>query len=171
MDDHLSSDDLIKALLDGNERFRNDHPEEHHPEFRVLSQGQHPQVVVLACSDSRVGPELLFDCGLGELFVVRVAGNVATPTQLASIEYAVEHLESSLLVVLGHSHCGAIDFTMDVLKDPNTEIPGSLAEITDAIIPNIEGHLHEGSDTCSRVHAQATTEQIADLSPLLQKGN
>src|SRR5205085_10520354 len=74
----------------------------------TLAKGQHPFAVVLACADSRVPPELVFDQGLGELFVLRVAGNLADPFVLGSIEYAVEHLHTPLIVVLGHENCGAV---------------------------------------------------------------
>ena len=99
---------MLKA---GNDRYVSEHPTEQEDaaELRaVLAKGQHPFAVVLGCSDSRTAPEIIFDQQLGSLFVCRVAGNVTDPVVLGSIEYAVEHLHSPLIVVLGHSKCGAV---------------------------------------------------------------
>jgi carbonic anhydrase len=101
-----------QRLKDGNERSATDKPVRQDlglARRRELARGQHPSAVVLACADSRVSPELVFDQGLGDLFVVRVAGNVAEPFMIGSIEYAVEHLHVPLVVVLGHSKCGAVE--------------------------------------------------------------
>lgn len=99
-----------QELLQGNLRFVSGkpRPREYVKTRKELAKGQHPRAVVLACSDSRVSPELLFDKNLGDIFVVRTAGNVADPVALGSIEYAVEHLGAKLLVVLGHEECGAV---------------------------------------------------------------
>ncbi|MGZ3699559.1 MAG: carbonic anhydrase, partial [Bdellovibrionota bacterium] len=96
---------LLKELQAGNGRFASSHVATR----KTLALGQSPGTIVLSCSDSRVPPELVFDQGLGRLFTVRVAGNVLTPETVASIEYAVSHLGSRLLVVLGHESCGAVD--------------------------------------------------------------
>ena len=102
----------LEHLIDGNKRFKENHPI--HPDqtlerLRELKKGQHPFAVVVSCSDSRVPPELIFDQGLGDLFVVRNAGNIISDYEFGSIEYAVEHLGTKLIVVLGHTNCGAID--------------------------------------------------------------
>ncbi len=102
----------LELLIEGNKRFKENHPI--HPDqtlerLRELKKGQHPFAVVISCSDSRVPPELIFDQGLGDLFVVRNAGNIISDYEFGSIEYAVEHLETKLIVVLGHTNCGAID--------------------------------------------------------------
>ena len=105
-------DAVLQALRDGNRRFAANHAR--HPHSGMLrvrqtwKEGQHPQAVVLCCSDSRVVPELLFDQGIGDLFAVRVAGNVANEDEVASVEYAVEHLHVGVCVVLGHYECGAV---------------------------------------------------------------
>src|SRR3954451_10886779 len=107
----LSADQALSRLLAGNERFvahKERHPDESAGRRRELVSGQHPFAVILGCSDSRVAPELLFDEGLGDLFVIRVAGNIVDDDILASIEYAVEHLGTKLVVVLGHEKCGAV---------------------------------------------------------------
>lgn len=106
-----SAADVLRDLIAGNARFASGHAKHPHMNLRRLHElaaEQHPRAVVLTCSDSRVPPELLFDQGLGDLFVVRVAGNVANNDEIASCEYAIEHFGASLLVVLGHSSCGAV---------------------------------------------------------------
>lgn len=104
------------------------------PETRqkLAYEGQHPFAVVLTCADSRVPPEIIFDQGLGDLFVVRVAGNVPDALQIASVEYAVEHLETPLLVVLGHTQCGAVKATVE---SQGKNLPGSLPALVAQIEP------------------------------------
>ncbi len=106
-----TSTEVLKDLTAGNARFASGHAKHPHMNLRRLHEvaaGQHPRAVVLTCSDSRVLPEALFDQGIGDLFVVRVAGNVANNDEIASCEYAVEHFNCPVLVVLGHSSCGAV---------------------------------------------------------------
>lgn len=107
--------EVIQKLKSGNERFVNGQPE--HPmqdtaRKESLTKGQEPWAIILSCADSRVVPEMAFDTGLGELFVVRVAGNVANTESVASIEYAVANLGSQVIVVLGHESCGAVTAAM-----------------------------------------------------------
>ncbi|KRA64638.1 carbonic anhydrase [Caulobacter sp. Root656] len=101
-----------------------------------LSKGQKPFAVIVGCSDSRVGPELVFDCNLGELFVVRVAGSTVSQEGLGSIVYAVEHLGAPLVVVLGHSKCGAVGAAVDVATK-HSELHGSLLNMVLPIIPAV----------------------------------
>jgi carbonic anhydrase len=106
----------LDRLKSGNERFRNDKLERKLQDGmrrEALVGGQQPFAVVLTCADSRVVPELAFDAGLGELFVLRVAGNVANPSTIASIEYAVAHLGTRLIVVMGHESCGAVGAALE----------------------------------------------------------
>lgn len=110
----MDSQKALELLKEGNARFVSGAltPKDHYKEERQkLSEGQHPFAVVLCCSDSRVVPEILFDQQLGDLFVIRNAGNVVDLHVLGSIEYAVEHLGAPLVVVLGHSNCGAVTAT------------------------------------------------------------
>lgn len=100
--------DLLRLLEEGNLRFRTGRPMATMPVLSALEQGQHPFAVVLGCADSRVCPEIIFDCALGELFVVRIAGNFATPAVIGSIEYAVHTLGTRLVVTLGHDSCGGV---------------------------------------------------------------
>ncbi len=102
---------IINELKAGNQRFTEDKLSgnlQDQTRRETLKSGQSPEVIVLSCSDSRVVPEFIFDKGLGELFVVRVAGNIANTSSVASIEYAVAHLKSKVIVVLGHQSCGAV---------------------------------------------------------------
>lgn len=107
-----SSQSALAALVEGNHRFASGHARHPHVDrSRVRetgSHGQHPQAVILACADSRVSPELVFDQGIGDVFTIRVAGNVANEDEAASVEYAAEHLGVQLCVVLGHTGCGAV---------------------------------------------------------------
>jgi len=123
-----SPDAIWDDLMAGNKRFVTGHPasREYVNLRHQLAKGQSPNTIVLGCADSRVGPELVFDKNLGDLFVVRAAGNVAGPIDLGSIEYAVEHLGSSLIVVLGHSDCGAVKAacTHETLPPPNLSAIG-----------------------------------------------
>src|SRR5579863_4464138 len=126
---------LWAELLDGNQRFifGRTQPRELIQLRHSLAQGQHPRVIVLACSDSRVAPELLFDRNLGDLFVIRAAGNIADAIEVGSIEYAVEHLGSSLLVVLGHEKCGAVTAACSGEKMPTANLQAIVDKIDPAV--------------------------------------
>lgn len=128
-----SAEAVWANLMAGNERFVAGYPRLRHlaAEREAVVTSQHPEVIVLSCADSRVPPELLFDKTIGELFVVRVAGNLAGSYEVASIEYAVEHLGSSMLVVLGHQSCGAVTAACSG-GDPGTP---SLQQLMKTIAP------------------------------------
>lgn len=120
----VTADEALVRLEAGNARFvagQPRHPHEKPDRRQALEVGQHPFAVVVGCSDSRVPPELIFDQGLGDLFVVRVAGNIVDTDVTASVEYAVDHLDAQLIVVLGHTHCGAVTATVDHLTDAGNE--------------------------------------------------
>ncbi len=107
----ISADEALQRLKEGNERFlqgKARFPGAQKEILATLAKGQDPYATILCCSDSRVPPELIFDAGFGELFVIRVAGNVFTPAIAGSIQYAGRHLRTQLFVVLGHTHCGAV---------------------------------------------------------------
>jgi carbonic anhydrase len=122
---HTSStanNEVINDLMQGNKRFIKGQPEHPHQDITYalkLSKSQHPKAVVITCADSRVSPEILFDQGLGDLFVIRNAGNVIDDDVLGSIEYAIEHLDVKTIVVLGHENCGAVTATVNHLKTNN----------------------------------------------------
>lgn len=110
----------LETLIKGNERFvhlKLKHPDQNLERRMELTKGQHPFAAVLSCSDSRVPPEILFDQGLGDIFVIRVAGNVLDDDVLGSIEYAVEHLGIPLVIVLGHEKCGAVTAAVAGIKE------------------------------------------------------
>ena len=132
-----SPDEAKQLLIDGNRRFTSGKPltKDLSSTRRedLMKNGQHPFAVIVSCSDSRVPPELLFDQALGDLFVVRVAGNVVTPVELGSIEYAVEHLKTPLVVVLGHEECGAVTAAVE-----GGETHGSIGAIIEIIKPSVD---------------------------------
>ncbi|WP_117212061.1 carbonic anhydrase [Allorhizocola rhizosphaerae] len=152
----------LQRLLTGNHRFASghaNHPHQSVDRLRELAAGQHPFVVTLGCADSRVPPELLFDQGLGDIFDNRVAGNVVDDILLGSIEYAVEHFEPPLLLVLGHERCGAITATIEAIET-GAHVPGHIGAIVDALRPIIEPVLHRPGDkvdnaVSANVRAQA----------------
>ena len=131
----ISGADAFTKLLDGNQRYSQGHPE--HPNQSVerrtdLANGQHPFATVLGCSDSRVPPELVFDQGLGDLFVVRLAGNVADTVAIESIDYSVQHLGVRLIMVLGHDKCGAVTAAV-VGHDEPGDVGPMLRELRPAV--------------------------------------
>jgi carbonic anhydrase len=137
--------EALDRLRDGNRRFVE---EIQHgdtivrPRRRVeLSAGQDPFAVILGCSDSRVPAELVFDQGLGDLFVIRVAGNIVAPSQVGSVEFAVERFGTRLVVVLGHSQCGAILATIEELGRPSKDQSRNLRSIVDRVRPSVQALL------------------------------
>lgn len=133
---NLSSKEALQKLVEGNERFvKEDYSNQHiDKDYRKeLTKGQNPFAIVVTCSDSRVAPELLFDQGLGDIFVIRTAGEVVDKLELGSIEYAVEHLGVNLVIVLGHESCGAVGA---VIK--GGDIPKNISYIADEIKPAVD---------------------------------
>jgi carbonic anhydrase len=130
-----SADEVWNSLMAGNGRFVSGKPEARDlvPLREKLAAGQSPKAIILSCSDSRVGPELIFDQTLGDIFVVRTAGNVADAVALGSIEYAVDHLHSPLLVVLGHQKCGAVSAACSGDKMPSKNLDAIMEKITPAV--------------------------------------
>ena len=130
---------ILQELVDGNARFVEERQAPHDlgPSRRhELAKGQHPRAAVLSCSDSRVPPELVFDQQLGEVFVVRTAGNVADGLALGSIEYAVGHLDIPVIVVLGHRSCGAVKATLEV-HEKHLHPHGNVNEIVKLVMPAV----------------------------------
>ena len=103
-----------------------------------MAKDQNPFAIVLGCSDSRVPAEMVFDQGLGDLFVIRVAGNVVAPSQVGSVEFAAERYDCPVVVVLGHSHCGAIQATIDTLMNPDHPPSSNLMSIVNRVRPSVE---------------------------------
>lgn len=123
---------------------------------RELALGQKPFAVVLTCSDSRLAPEILFDKGLGEIFVVRVAGNIVAPHELGSIEYALEHLGANLIVVLGHEKCGAVSATYGAYP---AEVEGNIGSLVKDIAPAVEAVVGTNPKPADAVEQAAQVEE------------
>jgi len=163
-----SADTVLAALKAGNQRHVNaryTHPHQTTSRRLELARGQQPRAVILTCADSRVAPEIVFDQGLGDLFVIRVAGNIAPPAEVASIEYAVEHLHTPLVVVMGHQSCGAVGAAIE-----GGEAPGHLPALIDSIRPVVEkarllgGNL---SNNAVRLNVERVVDQLRSSTPLL----
>jgi carbonic anhydrase len=137
--------EALQRLREGNLRFaasvRGDDPSPTPARRPELTTEQQPFAIVLGCSDSRVPAEIVFDQGLGDLFVIRVAGNIVAPSQVGSVEFAAARFETRLVVVLGHSQCGAIAATLEELRRPNENHSRNLRAIVDRVRPSVEGLL------------------------------
>ena len=137
----ISAEEALQRLRDGNERFLRGEahlPGLPHETLTELAKGQHPYATILGCSDSRVPPESIFDASLGELFVVRVAGNVLSPEVTGSLQYAGAHLRTPLLVVLGHEGCGAIQAALET-KYKDVQQLSRIQLLVDSILPALAG--------------------------------
>ena len=141
----VSATEALARLQEGNRRFVADVRSHEAIESRAhradLAAGQEPIAVILGCSDSRVPVEIVFDQGLGDLFVIRVAGNIVAPSQIGSVEFAAEQFGTRLVVVLGHSRCGAVTATLEAVRDPGAASSRNLRSIVDRIRPAVEGLL------------------------------
>ena len=142
----ISASQALEQLREGNRRFvasvQRGEGVRRYPPLEELTQGQAPFAVILGCSDSRVPAELVFSQGLGDLFVVRVAGNIVAPTQIGSIEFAAERFGTRLVVVLGHSNCGAVDATLQALRQPGADPSPNLGTIVERIAPAVRDLAH-----------------------------
>ena len=154
----ISPDEALKRLMDGNARYAaNTSTNRDYSAGRAARvSGQYPIAAILSCSDSRVAPELAFDQAPGDLFVVRVAGNFVNEDGLASLEYAVKFLNTPLIMVLGHSNCGAVDAAIKVLKEGAT-LPGHLPDMIREIKPAVEAAKKNKPDD---LLAAAITENV-----------
>lgn len=177
----LTADEALTRLREGNARFVSDaiRSEAHVDGLRrrAVAISQEPFAVILGCSDSRVPSEIIFDQGLGDLFVIRVAGNIVAPSQIGSVEFAVERFGTRLVVVLGHSTCGAIRATLEELGRPSEKQSPNLRSIVDRIRPSIEplyqagGHLPEEEliRLSVRANITASVNQLRHGSAILEQ--
>lgn len=136
----ITSTEAIKKLEDGNLRFSQDKSQVNNVSSKrrdELKTGQQPYAIVVSCSDSRVAPELIFNVGLGEIFGVRLAGNVVDNDAMGSIEFAASELKAPLIVVIGHEQCGAVEAAYDKVKN-NAKVTGNLKSITKKIEPAVK---------------------------------
>jgi len=169
------ADEVIQRLLEGNQRFvkgETTSPRRSPGDFLPLAEGQRPMAVIVGCADSRVPPELLFDLGIGDLFVVRVAGNVVrgagTPVK-GSIEYGVAELGVSLVMVLGHSECGAVKAAIQHMNDKEP-LPGALGPLINSIRPAVlkaSGRPGNLLDNAIRANVGIGVEQLRSLQPIV----
>lgn len=170
MDTKITSDEAILKLKEGNARYltlnKNNSDVSDTKRKETSKNGQHPYAIIIGCSDSRAIPEVIFDAGIGDLFVIRVAGNVIDSHQLGSIEYAVEHLGVNLVVVLGHSNCGAVDAAMHHIKDGHIRF--ILKEIKDAI-----GKEKDPLEACKKnvLHSIKRITDDIDMQKIIEKYN
>jgi carbonic anhydrase len=167
----VKPEDALRILIEGNGRFiaqAKENPNQSMGRVREVSSGQHPFAIIVTCSDSRVPPEVIFDCGIGDIFVVRTAGHVVDDAALASIEFAVSRFGCNLVAVMGHSSCGAVKAAIEAAKTGNI-LPGSLRILISAINPSLvkadDGfHLEASIES----HVRSTMERIGK-SPVLEK--
>ncbi len=162
-------DQILQALLEGNERFVTGQLARPHQtaDYRLgLTRGQNPVAIILTCADSRVVPELYFDQGLGDLFVLRNAGNILDDHILGSMEYAIEHLHVRLVVVVGHASCGAVSAAV-----AGGEAGGHVHSVLEAISPAVaatQGQAGDRIDNVVRAHAQAVARTLEHVEPVLK---
>lgn len=171
----ISADEALRELLAGNARFvkgRPESPRRGPEDFRGLADSQYPEAVIVSCADSRVAPEILFDVGVGDIFVVRVAGNVvngAGVTVKGSIEYAIAELNVPLIVVLGHSGCGAVKAAMKHI-DAKDSLPGAINGLVELIKPAVaqsKGEAGDALENAIRKNVQIGVERLKELQPIL----
>lgn len=177
----LTAREAFVQLRDGNRRFATHKAEGKgllHPQRRAeLVESQEPFAIILGCSDSRVPAELVFDQGFGDLFVIRVAGNIVAPSQVGSVEFAAAKFGTRLVVVMGHTQCGAITATLDELQGRSTNESRNLRSIVDRIRPSVETLLASQriDDPESLIHAavranvRVSTDHLRHGSELLEE--
>jgi carbonic anhydrase len=164
----LNPNQALAELQAGNRRyvtFKRIYPHQSRSRLLSVAKSQHPIAVILGCADSRVSPELAFDQGLGDLFTIRVAGNIADDAVIGSIEYAVDHLGVSLVVVLGHERCGAVAAAVQ-----GGEAPGHIGALTGPIAPAVKiarGQKGDLLDNAVKANARQVAHQLRITGPLL----
>lgn len=167
----LSPDEALSKLKQGNERFvqgKSIRPHQDLNRIKEVAAGQAPFATIVGCSDSRVPNEIIFDQGVGDLFIVRTAGQVSTYASWGSIEFAEELLGTKLIVVLGHTQCGAVSAAVKL-----PEVPGHIVTLINAIKPAVEkareGHPADLLDAAIRENVRLQVEQLKSLEPVLAK--
>ncbi len=162
--------DALALLRDGNSRFVADVRSRGTLPSRArrieLAGGQEPFAAILGCSDSRVPVEIVFDQGLGDLFVIRVAGNIVAPSQIGSVEFAAEQFGTRLVVVLGHSRCGAVEATLEQLRRPKENQSHNLHSIVDLVRPSVEALLTMNLEPDALIHEAVRANIKASVNHL-----
>jgi carbonic anhydrase len=168
-------DAVLRDLLAGNERFLKGQlagPRRRPEDFSALAEGQYPEAIIVSCADSRVPPEILFDQGVGDLFVIRIAGNVVAgggDVVKGSIEYGVAELGIPLIMVLGHSNCGAVKAAIKHI-DAHDALPGAIHGLVELIKPaviKIQGKEGDKLDNAIRANVEDDVEQLKTLEPIV----
>lgn len=162
--------EALERLQVGNRRFIEGHQTHSgitlRDQLEASAREQRPFAIVIGCSDSRVPAEIVFDQGIGDLFVIRVAGNVVAPSQIGSVEFAAEQFGTELVVVLGHSNCGAIQATLDQLHQPSDQRSPNLHAIVDRVRPAVEaligGDLEDDREAMVRAGVRANVRSSVD---------
>lgn len=168
----ITADQALEKLKDGNARFVSgdvEHPNQSAERRAEVVSGQHPFAIIVGCSDSRVPPEIIFDQGIGDIFVVRTAGQVMDDAALGSIEYGAEHLGVPLVVVLGHDSCGAVAATIE-----GGEAPGHIASLVEAIQPAVDEARKEASEeellsASIDINIKNVVDQLETSEPILSE--
>ena len=170
--------EALERLRDGNRRFAADASTSAGTGFRTrrleTAPNQEPFAVILGCADSRVPAEIVFDQGLGDLFVIRVAGNIVAPSQIGSVEFAAERFGTPLVVVLGHTGCGAIAATLEDLEHPRSTVSSNQHSIVSRVRPTVEALLARGLsgaalfDAAVRANVHHSVEQLRHGSEILE---
>ncbi|TAF05516.1 MAG: carbonic anhydrase [Nostocales cyanobacterium] len=168
----VSANEAQRRLVEGNRRFSNQnrqYPNQSKRRLQSVAKTQYPYAAILGCADSRVPPEIIFDQGLGDLFVVRVAGNIASNEAIGSLEYATTALGTQIIVVLGHERCGAVAAAMK-----NEPVPGNIGTVVDGIKPTLNQNQQRTSETNDDENAvirniQFQIEKLQNNSAVLTK--
>lgn len=170
----MTPDRALQALMDGNQRFvtrKRTNPNQDVVRLQEVAKGQKPFAAVLGCADSRVPSEIIFDQGFGDLFVCRVAGNVATPEEIGSLEFGAAVLGTKVIMVVGHEKCGAVDATIK-----GTPVPGQIGSLIEAIKPAVgraEGQRGDRLENTCKANVLLQIERLKSspvLSELIEKG-
>jgi carbonic anhydrase len=178
----IAAQEALARLREGNRRFAADAPNSHLLTGRErrdqLTARQEPFAIILGCSDSRVPAELVFDQGLGDLFVIRVAGNIVAPSQIGSVEFAAKQFHTRLVVILGHSQCGAVKATLEELRSPSDSAHSrNLRSIVGRIRPAVESLLATEvakdadalADAACRANVRASADQLRHGSEIIER--
>ena len=172
----LAPEDALRRLAEGNLRFRDEHAASSARSWsrQLATEQQRPFAIVLGCSDSRTPIEILFDQGFGDLFVVRIAGNIVAPSVVGSIEFAASQFGTRLVVVMGHTGCGAVGATVKALETGLGPESRNIRAITDRIAPHIEGLVRPGNTEgiireAVRANVRASADHLRHGSALLEQ--
>ena len=162
--------EAISKLKEGNGRYTSgnlQHPGQTAERRTELAKTQHPFAAIVSCSDSRVPPEIVFDQGLGDLFVVRVAGNVINDEGLGSVEYTVDHLGTRLILVLGHQRCGAVQAAKETIAAKG-KAPGHIESLVTAIKPAVEATVKDDLETTVKANVKNVVQALRSSTPILK---